>query len=126
VGADAGTVIGLLADLSSRGVDVTFILDRRYHGGWNVTQLTQNWPLGRRKPTLYTWQHEEDAIAKLHAKVLIVDRRDLLITSANLTAHGMKHNLEFGLRVLGRPAEEASEHLEGLMHSDVFEKEEWL
>ncbi len=122
---DAGTVIDLLAERSSAGVDITFVLDRRYQEGWNVTQLKQRWPSGRRRPALYTWQHDEDAIAKLHAKVLIVDRRDLLITSANLTAHGMKQNLEFGLRVLGRPAEDASEHLEGLIQSGVFEEVAW-
>jgi phosphatidylserine/phosphatidylglycerophosphate/cardiolipin synthase-like enzyme len=125
IGADTQTVIDLLAELSSTGVDITFVLDRRYQAGWNVAQLKQRWPAGRRKPALYTWQHEKDAIAKLHAKVLIVDRRDLLITSANLTGHGMKGNLEFGLRVLGRPAEDASRHFESLVRSGVFEEETW-
>lgn len=124
-GANVGVVIDLLSELSSGGVDITFVLDRRYQDGWNITQLKRRWPLSRRRPALYTWQHEEDALAKLHAKVLIVDRRDLLITSANLTGHGMKHNLEFGLRVLGRPAEDASEHLQGLIRSGVFERESW-
>lgn len=122
---DAGTVIDLLADRSSAGVDVTFVLDRRYQDGWNVSQIKQRWPLGRRRPSLFTWQDQDDEIAKLHAKVLIVDRRDLLITSANLTGHGMRHNLEFGLRVLGRPARDASEHLEGLIRSGIFEEVSW-
>ena len=122
---DASTVIDLLAELSSAGVDVTFVLDRRYHDGWNVAQIKQRWPVGRRRPALYSWQDEEDAIAKLHAKVLVVDRRDLLITSANLTGHGMKSNLEFGLRVLGRPAAEATDHLEGLIRIGDFEPVLW-
>jgi phosphatidylserine/phosphatidylglycerophosphate/cardiolipin synthase-like enzyme len=122
---DAGTVIDLLAERSSAGVDVTFVLDRRYQDGWNVSQIKRRWPSERRRPALFTWQDEDDEIAKLHAKVLIVDRRDLLITSANLTGHGMRHNLEFGLRVLGRPAEDASEHLEGLIRSGVFEEVPW-
>jgi phosphatidylserine/phosphatidylglycerophosphate/cardiolipin synthase-like enzyme len=125
IGADTQTLIGLLAELSSTGVDITFVLDRRYQAGWNVAQLKQRWPAGRRKPALYTWQNEDDAIAKLHAKVLVVDQRDLLITSANLTAHGMKGNLEFGLRVLGRPAQDASRHFEGLVRTGVFEEEPW-
>jgi hypothetical protein len=122
---DAATVVETLAELSSAGVDIAFVLDRRYQDGWNITQLKQRWPLGRRKPAVYSWQDDADAIAKLHAKVLIVDRRDLLITSANLTGHGMKDNLEFGLRVRGRPAEDAADHLEGLIRSAVFEKVEW-
>lgn len=122
---DAGSVVHLLAERSSEGVDVTFVLDRRYQEGWNVTQLKQRWPEGRRRPALYTWRDANDDIAKLHAKVVIVDRRDLLITSANLTGHGMRHNLEFGLRVLGRPAEDAAEHLDGLIHAGVFEHLAW-
>ena len=124
-GTDAGVVIDLLAGLSSKGVDVTFALDSRYQQGWNISQLRRHWPAGRRRPTVYTWQLEDDTIAKLHAKVLIVDRRDLLITSANLTGHGLKHNLEFGVRVRGRPAEEASEHLEKLLRSGAFTRERW-
>jgi hypothetical protein len=125
-GTDAGEVIDLLARLSSRGVDVTFALDSRYQRGWNISQLRKHWPVGRRPPTIYTWQHDDDPIAKLHAKVLIVDQRDLLITSANLTGHGLKHNLEFGVRVLGRPAEEASSHLEKLLRTSVFSVEKWI
>jgi hypothetical protein len=121
----AATVIEALTELSSAGVDVVFVLDRRYQDGWNITQLQQRWPLGRRRPAVYSWQDDADAIAKLHAKVLIVDRRDLLITSANLTGHGMKNNLEFGLRVRGRPAEDAADHLEGLIRGGVFEEVEW-
>lgn len=124
-GTDVGEVIDLLARISSKGVDVTFALDSRYQQGWNITQLKKHWPAGRRPPTVYTWQHEDDPIAKLHAKVLIVDQRDLLITSANLTGHGLKHNLEFGIRVLGRPAEEASTHLQKLLRGGVFAMETW-
>lgn len=122
---DAGEVVDRLATLSSSGIDVTFVLDRRYQDGWNIRQLQQRWPAGRRQPAVYSWQDESGEIAKLHAKVLVVDRRDLLITSANLTGHGMRHNLEFGLRVLGRPAEDASEHLDGLIRSGVFEEVPW-
>lgn len=123
-GTDAAEVIDLLARLSSRGVDVTFGLDSRYQQGWNITQLKKHWPAERRPPTVYTWQHADDPIAKLHAKVLIVDQRDLLITSANLTGHGLKHNLEFGVRVLGRPAEEAGRHLTELFRSGGFVKDD--
>jgi hypothetical protein len=122
---DAGDVVDRLAELSSSGVDITFVLDRRYQDGWNIRQLQQRWPAQRRRPSVYSWQDEADAIAKLHAKVLIVDRRDLLITSANLTGHGMRHNLEFGLRVLGRPAEDAAVHLDGLIRAGVFEEVPW-
>jgi phosphatidylserine/phosphatidylglycerophosphate/cardiolipin synthase-like enzyme len=122
---DAGSVIDLLAERSSEGIDITFVLDGRYQNGSNVTQLKQRWPEGRRRPRLFTWQDAKDDIAKLHAKIVVVDRHDLLITSANLTGHGMRHNLEFGLRVLGRPAKDAAEHLDGLIRAGVFEQVSW-
>ncbi len=88
-GGDAGDVVDRLAELSSSGVDVTFVLDARYGGGQNLPQLWARWPQHRRRPTVYCWQDENDAVAKLHAKVVIVDRHDVLVSSANLTGHGL-------------------------------------
>lgn len=124
-GMEAATVIDLLAQRSSAGVDVTFVLDARYQDGWNIAELKRRWPTGRRRPELYTWQDTKDTVAKLHAKVVLVDDRDLLITSANLTGHGMSHNLEFGVRVHGDPAEDASTHLNSLIRIGVFEHMPW-
>jgi len=121
----AADVIVQLAGLSSAGVDITFILDRRYQDGWNVTQLKSAWPSGHRRPSIWSWQHESDSMAKLHAKVIVVDRRDVLITSANLTSHGIDKNLELGLRVLGQPAEDAAYHFERLIQDGEFDKIEW-
>lgn len=42
---------------------------------------------------------EEDKMAALHAKMLIVDSSEMLISSANLSYHGMAGNVEIGLRV---------------------------
>jgi len=36
---------------------------------------------------------------KLHAKVIVADRRDALVTSANLTQAGLLANLEMGVVV---------------------------
>jgi phosphatidylserine/phosphatidylglycerophosphate/cardiolipin synthase-like enzyme len=40
----------------------------------------------------------------MHAKVLLVDDSDLLVTSANFTHHGQAVNVEYGLRLSGEPA----------------------
>ena len=42
---------------------------------------------------------EEDKMAALHAKMIIVDSSEMLISSANLSYHGMAGNVEIGLRV---------------------------
>jgi len=121
----AADVVARLAELSSTGVDVTFILDLRYQDGWNITQLKSAWPKGRRRPAIWSWQHGSDTIAKLHAKVIVVDRRDVLITSANLTGHGIDTNLELGLRVLGQPAEDTAAHFDQLIQDGEFERVDW-
>ena len=57
--------------------------------------------------------------------MIIVDRRDLLVTSANLTGHGMSGNLELGARLIGRPAEQAHDHVLDLITDGTFLKEPW-
>ena len=38
-------------------------------------------------------------MAALHAKVISIDKRETLITSANLSYHGQEGNLELGIYV---------------------------
>lgn len=113
-----------------RGAQVTFVVDRNYSpgdtaSGHNREQLRTEWPNDVPRPDIYTWGNDEDRIAKLHAKVIIVDRRDLLVTSANLTGHGMSGNLELGARLIGRPAEQAHDHVLDLITDGTFLKEPW-
>ena len=44
-------------------------------------------------------RQEEDRMAALHAKVISVDRKEALITSANLSYHGQEGNLEMGTHI---------------------------
>ncbi len=41
-------------------------------------------------------------LPKLHAKVYVADESCAIITSANLTAGGLDHNYEYGIRLIGR------------------------
>lgn len=113
-----------------RGVQATFVIDRNYSpdstaSGHNLEQLRTEWPNDAPRPDIYSWGDDDDRIAKLHAKVIIVDRRDLLVTSANLTGHGMSGNLELGARIMGRPAEQAHDHVLDLITDGTFVKEPW-
>jgi cardiolipin synthase A/B len=121
----ANSVLDRLADLSSRGVDVTWIVDARYLDGHNHAEIVENWPVGRRRPRVFGWRDVDDEIAKLHAKVLIVDQWDALVTSANLTGHGLTSNVELGFRVQGNPAADLSGHLRHLITTGVFEPLGW-
>ena len=112
-----------------RGALVTFVVDRNYNPGGtkpihNLEQLRTRWPDDAPRPEIYSWGDDNDQIAKLHAKVIIVDRRDLLVTSANLTGHGMGGNLELGTRLIGRPARQAHDHIIDLITNGTFTRED--
>jgi hypothetical protein len=97
-------VITLLSGASTRGAQITFVLHRDEQAR-NLAELTAAWDVFAIKPRVFTWDPPPDApYTKLHAKALVVDRLQLLITSANLTFHGLKKNLELGLRVRGPQA----------------------
>jgi len=121
-----------LGQLSSRGVRVTFIVDRRYSGwggdgreGHSIRQIQQAWIPNAPRPSIFSWASDENESSKLHAKVLLVDDRDLLVTSANLTGAGMETNLELGVRLQGETARNCADHFAGLMTSEFFDLEPW-
>lgn len=55
-----------------------------------------------------------DETTALHAKLTIVDRRQLIITSANFTRRGLQSNIELGALITGPAAADAAELLEHL------------
>jgi phosphatidylserine/phosphatidylglycerophosphate/cardiolipin synthase-like enzyme len=58
---------------------------------------------------------------KLHAKVLVADRRDALITSANLTSYALGRNMEMGVRIVGLPAFDIARHFDLLSSGGILE-----
>lgn len=128
----ANSLMVELGQLSSRGVQVVFIVDRRYSGwggdegeGHSIRQIQQTWPPNTPRPDIFSWASDEDESSKLHAKVLLVDDRDLLVTSANLTGAGMETNLELGVRLQGETARNCADHFAGLIASEFFDLEAW-
>jgi phosphatidylserine/phosphatidylglycerophosphate/cardiolipin synthase-like enzyme len=99
----AAQTIEAIARAAERGVLVTAVL----HKDVNRQALLQAWRPGVRRPSLFRWvDSDRDEMAAIHAKLLIGDRHDALVTSANLTYHGLQGNLEMGLHVKGRPGAE--------------------
>lgn len=131
-GALTADLMERLGELSTRGVTIEFIVDRRYSGwsgesgeGHSVREIQKYWPKGRRRPRIYSWASPDGDSAKLHAKVVIVDGRDLLVTSANLSGAGLADNLELGVRIRGDVAADCADHFEGLVRSGFFALETW-
>jgi phosphatidylserine/phosphatidylglycerophosphate/cardiolipin synthase-like enzyme len=94
-------VIDVLTGVGARGVKIKMALNNDPL----IWQSLKNvWPKHAPFPKLLTWPgNPHDRFASLHAKMLIVDETELLITSANLTYHGLDGNMETGLRVIGGP-----------------------
>jgi len=90
----AAPILVSLADARRRGVEVTIIANRAEQ---HVEVIRAHWPHGVSGPTVFTYpQPNDDHMAALHAKATIVDGRRLLLTSANLTYHGLGGNIELG------------------------------
>lgn len=107
-------LLDLLIEKARSGVLVRFVFDsvKKSSGPDNFSALEQRWPpnLKGAKHEIYRWSerlatatsmsgHQYDR--KLHAKVIVADRRDAFVTSANLTKAGLLENLEMGLWIQG-------------------------
>lgn len=118
-------LIALLAAAAVRDVAITMVMDERPRpdGTDNRTVLLELWPQGVATPRLLTWRlPPDDHYLKLHAKVVVADRADALVTSANLTSYAMDRNIEFGIRVIGEPAGTIAVHLALLERAGTFEE----
>ncbi len=104
-----------MGEAAGRGVRITAVLHRKEA---NRTALLRLWGKSAPGPDLYTWPEQaDDRMASLHAKVLVADRADALVTSANLTFHGFAGNVEMGVRVTGPPAATISKVFETLIRT---------
>jgi phosphatidylserine/phosphatidylglycerophosphate/cardiolipin synthase-like enzyme len=126
-------LINQLIDKARDGVRVRFVFDPgvKPHGKDNFTALEEQWPsdLVGAPREVYTWSEhmtmaENKAgkayARKLHAKVIVGDRWDTLVTSANLTNEVRRENLEMGLRAQGVKAGEVVRHFDLLIEEGVL------
>lgn len=113
-------VLDLLVDASNRGTDVIVIIDRSKGA---AARILDAWPATSTPPRIYQDRVREDAApySSMHAKCLLVDGRSVLVTSANFTFHGLEGNIEIGVRIGGRSAEEARKIFSYLVESGVVE-----
>jgi phosphatidylserine/phosphatidylglycerophosphate/cardiolipin synthase-like enzyme len=98
-----------LAELASRGVRIWIIAEQ-------PEQLEGFRDIVGARIRISTLVHSDPA-GSLHAKVTVVDRRHLLITSANFTSRGFRSNVELGVLITGPAAGDAAallDHLAGL------------
>ena len=118
-------VIAQMADAVKRGVTVTMVLERKEQSKeskkTNRDILIDLWPKAVPLPTLLTWVvPANEKHMKLHAKVLVADEHDALVTSANLTMHALDKNMEMGVRIKGSPAANITKHFDLLRQDEVL------
>lgn len=114
---DHGTM-KLLSDAVSRRADVIMICDR---GRGAANRVIEGWPVGVPYPRIFHDKERANGApySSMHAKCLLVDGSDLLITSANFTFHGLHGNIEIGVRLSGSPAAEARKIFSHLVESGL-------
>jgi phosphatidylserine/phosphatidylglycerophosphate/cardiolipin synthase-like enzyme len=82
------------------------------------------WRSNARRPRIFQDRERTDSapFASMHAKCLLVDAKDLLVTSANFTFHGLHGNIEIGVRLSGSPAAEARKIFSHLVEHRIVEE----
>jgi phosphatidylserine/phosphatidylglycerophosphate/cardiolipin synthase-like enzyme len=113
--------VAMLHEVASGGTALTIIADRKRG---SIERLLASWPSSLTAPQLFIDRERPDSTeyASMHCKTLLVDGDDLLITSANLTFHGLRENIEFGVRLHGAPAAEARRVFDHLVRSGLLEQ----
>ena len=113
----------LLIDASKRKAKIQVILHKDEEEK-NKAELLKDWDVFTRKPEVYTWDPPDDhPYTKLHAKCLVVDRLQMLVTSANFTFHGLESNIELGLLVRNQPlASAVHERFDHLINAGVLHR----
>lgn len=104
-----------IIDKSQRGVFVKFFIN-------NVEKQPDADKLLRYKGRflqIYDYNNDEDKMAALHAKVISVDMKQTLITSANLSYHGQQGNIELGALI---ESERTAKQLDAVMTQLIFRK----
>lgn len=114
-------IIDLLVEASNRRAKIQVVLHKDDEAK-NKAQLLDHWSIFARKPLIYTWQPTSALpYTKLHAKCLVVDRLQMLVTSANFTLHGLESNIELGLLVRNQPlASAVHERFDYLINAQVL------
>jgi phosphatidylserine/phosphatidylglycerophosphate/cardiolipin synthase-like enzyme len=111
-------IVAALDDAVARHVTVSLILESTSKLEWGggadayAKHRVYHWPVDRRQPPG----------ARLHAKAVIVDSQDVLLTSANMTAAAYDKNIELGVLCRGGGiAMQVQRHFDALIARGVLE-----
>ena len=106
-------MIDLIISKSQQGIYVRLYLNDYEKHKTNLKRLMD---LRTKHLRVFDYQKQDDEMAALHAKTIVVDEKELLVSSANLSYHGMKGNVEMGIRLV---SEDKAKQVESLLKEMV-------
>jgi len=83
---------------SKRGIPIKLAFN---DGDKEKKKVVKMWEINVPLPKIYKFNPHKKGTS-LHAKILIIDKNEILTTSANVTSHGIHSNIEFGMRHKGK------------------------
>lgn len=117
----ATTVIGALNAAVSRGVAVRLLLEGTMK---TTSKLAETVP----GASIFFWADDAKPPVSgktpptVHAKCVVADRAEALVTSANLTDHALNLNMELGVHIIGgRQPAQLENHLNALVQTKKIE-----
>ena len=96
---NAKSIIEELNSCLNNGVEVDLIVDNSRTNKYELRKCFAEKKLAR--PSIYTRKDGGSKFYKVHAKVIMIQDRQMLVSSANLTGLGTEVNFEIGLLVSG-------------------------
>ena len=114
-------MIDLIILKSQQGVYVRMYLNDYEKHKNNLKRLMD---LRTKYLRVFDYQKQDvDAMAALHAKTIVVDEKELLVSSANLSYHGMQGNVEMGIRLVSSDkARQVENLLKEMIRMKVFKE----
>lgn len=101
-----------------RAVHVTLIGNRIHD---QLSTVRSMWPADSPAPAIFSREpSSDDAMAALHAKLLICDSITALITSANFSHHGLHENIEVGVKIRSPSVMRLVEFIQAMIRMGEF------
>lgn len=107
---------------SKKNVELFFDKDDNFEKLKN--NVKKMWTSGVPLPKIFGFQKQEK-YSSLHAKMLLIDDSNILITSANMTGRAITRNVELGIRTKGIVAKNARNLINRLVNAGYFKEESW-
>lgn len=116
--SNAESIVEELNSCLREGVKVDLIVDKSRVNKDELRKCFAEKSLTR--PTIYTRKDEESKFYKVHAKVIIIQDRQMLVSSANLTELGTEVNFEIGLLVSGPIVKKMTALIANMIEEEYF------